>query len=108
MYSWNIFYFPAPTGTPQNITAVSISTSLTILQWQPPHLKYRNGEIWQYVVSVTEMDTRTDFELFNSATEIQIEGLHPFYTYLFKVAAVTIDRGPFSSTISITLPESSE
>ncbi len=35
----------------------------------------------------------------------QISGLHPFYTYRLSVAGFTVDVGPFSEELLITLPE---
>lgn len=36
---------------------------------------------------------------------MNISDLHPFYTYQVNVAAVTVDTGPFSPTLTFTMPE---
>ena len=36
---------------------------------------------------------------------VAIRDLHPFYSYQFMVAAVTVKPGPFSDEVACTLPE---
>ena len=36
---------------------------------------------------------------------VAIRDLHPFYSYQFTVAAVTVKPGPFSDEVACTLPE---
>ena len=75
------------------------------LTWAPPVPERRNGLIQRYIISVTELETRTT-ELFNTTVEsISITGRHPFYRYSYIVAAVTIGRGPYSVASIIHLPE---
>lgn len=94
-----------PTGPPQNVmTQVADPTVLTLV-WSPPLPERRNGLIQHYIISVTELDTRT-MEMFNTTEQsITITGRHPFYRYSYIVAAVTIGRGPYSVASIIHLPE---
>ena len=38
----------------------------------------------------------------------RVENLHPFYTYSFSIAAVTVEAGPRSRSISLQTAEASE
>lgn len=52
------------------------------------------------------METRSSWTL-TSADQPQLilEGLHPFYTYSFLIAAVTISPGPYSEIFTIQMPQ---
>ena len=51
------------------------------------------------------MDTNATFEITSNYTYIYLDFLHAYYTYTFKIAAVTIEQGPFSSGFTLTMPE---
>ena len=72
--------------------------------WVPPSPEDRNGIIQGYSVRVVGVHTDADFSLTINATEIIIGGLHPFYSYKFSVAAVTISHGPFSNPFKLMIP----
>ena len=88
------------TVLPQLVTA----TSLT-LTWQPPSFENSNGIIQQYVIQITEVDTGRRFTETSNSTAIIVESLHPFYSYNCRVAAETIEVGPYSSPITVQLNE---
>ena len=62
--------------------------------------------IQQYTISITELETQTT-EMFNATEEaIVISDQHPFYRYIYSVAAETIvGQGPFSVARMVHLPE---
>ena len=67
--------------------------------------EHRNGLIRHYNISVLgtgEMRKTTTMQ-----TRWVVTGLHPDYTYVCSVLAITVDGGP-SVDISIRLPEDSE
>lgn len=55
---------------------------------------------------VTEVETENVFVLESLTTSILVGSLHPYYTYVVSIHAVTILAGPYSDMIAvITLPE---
>lgn len=53
-----------------------------------------------YIARVTGQDSDDIIELQTNATNIRVESLHPFYSYVFTVAALTeAGVGPFSSVL---------
>lgn len=78
------------------------------LVWQPPLLQSRNGIIRQYSIDYYVSETRESVvkQLFDNSTSTVITDLHPYYTYSFKVAAVTIGAGPQSLEVTTQTLES--
>ena len=74
-----------------------------LVSWGPPPIEKQNGQIVFYTVSVMS-GVSTDFY---EATEhqIELEDLHPYFEYDISVAATTVATGPFSSEISVNMPE---
>ena len=102
-----MLYFLAPTAPPQNVSVQIVnSTSLTV-SWDPPPLEDTNGFIRQYILVSTENETLTITQLqpLPTTTQVDLNSLHPYYTYTFRVAAETVDLGPFSNDITVQLPE---
>ena len=78
------------------------STSLT-LTWLPPQTTLQNGVIRHYIVTALEINTGANFTYqAQSHTTFSIGDLHPYYTYLFNVFAVTVEVGPASLDHSVT------
>ena len=76
--------------------------------WESPAFEETNGVIQQYVVQVVELDTGRQIVVSTNSTAVTLEELHPFYTYSSRVAAVTIEVGPFSTPLTIQLSEDGE
>ena len=73
--------------------------------WDAIALENQNGLLRHYLVSVLELDTG-EIDMYTAgATQLNISGLHPHYTYTCMVAAVTIRIGPFSQSVSIITPQ---
>ena len=83
----------------------SVTTSSLTLTWQPPSLESHNGIIRQYVIEVVESNTGITSTVTSNVTEVTVEDLHPFYIYNCRIAAETIQVGPFSSPIAVQLNE---
>ncbi len=97
--------FPSePSESPINVTILPTNASTVIVSWVPPAEEDRNGVIQGYTVRVVGVHTEEDFTLSVSTTETVIGGLHPFYSYKFTVATVTISHGPFSNPVTIMMP----
>lgn len=99
------FYPTAPTAPPSSITVDIQSSVEVLLSWSPPNNEDRNGEIEFYIITITETTTQYEFEIQALSTSVNISDLHPFYTYQVNIAAVTVDTGPFSPTLTFTMPE---
>lgn len=65
-----------------------------------------NGVIRHYQIVISETDTSTNITLMTTANTVFTVGmLHPYYTYVFIVQAVTVAAGPFSSSVSTLTPQ---
>ena len=54
-----------------------------------------------YIVNVTERETGYTFERNTTATSITLGSLHPHYVYECRVAAYTVETGPFSTVFAV-------
>ena len=95
---------PVPAAAPQNLTATALDSRTVLLYWLPPPLDAQNGIIQEYTISVTVSETREELVIVSNQTELMFSA-HPYYTYTFTVAAVTIGPGPFGTEYTITTPE---
>lgn len=93
-----------PSQPPNNITVNAINASSVVVLWLPPSQEHQNGIIQSYTIRIVGVHTDDDFILGTNSTRISVNSLHPFYSYKFTVAAVTISRGPFSMPITIAMP----
>ena len=105
-----LFFFltAAPSAPPRNLRQIAIDATSVTLNWQPPPEDDWNGLIRLYYVFVTELDSGRSFTLNSTTTNYHIENLHPFYTYNFSVAAVTIAAGSISDNITLQTSEAGE
>ena len=101
-----VLFNSEPSDVPQNVTVVALNASSAYLSWIPPPLEDRNGIIIGYVVRVCGVNTDEEIELSVVDLHTTVVGLHPFYSYRFSVAAVTVATGPFNNPIGLSLPES--
>ena len=78
------------------------------LIWEPPPLDTHNGIIRQYAIDYYVFETRENVYrlLADNSTSTVVTDLHPYYTYSFKVAAVTIAAGPQSIAVTAKTLES--
>lgn len=59
-----------------------------------------------YLVTQTEVSTGDIAQFTTNITNLFIENLSPFTTYTWVIAAsTTVGQGPFSTTISLLMPE---
>ena len=95
------FTHSAPSSAPAEVTSGIILSTSFVLHWQPPPFDSQNGIIRHYEIVLVELETGTTSNYTTTDTTITISSLHPYYTYEYKVAAVTVATGPFSETVSI-------
>ena len=75
------------------------------LSWDPPPFDQINGHVRHYIVVVTERETSSEFQEQPTNTRVTLQSLHPYYTYICRVAAVTTGPGPYTGNFTIQLPE---
>ena len=95
----------APSSSPTNIAVANASSDSFLLSWDPPPVEDVNGVIRHYMTRVTEVETGRTFYVTTNITVLELNGLHPFYTYTSAVAAQTVALGPYSSAMSVRLGE---
>ena len=95
------FQYTAPSSPPQNVQGTVASSTSIELIWEPPLASNQNGIIQHYLISVTEFETMRSFQLMSTTTTISATGLHPYYTYSFTIAAVTVGEGPHTQALTL-------
>ena len=68
----------------------------------------RNGIIREYKINITEVDTGRELVFYSSMAVTTITALHPFYTYLCRVSAFTVEYGPYTDNVIFTTLEDGE
>ena len=98
----------APSGPPQNFTAIAHDSRSVVLSWGPPNIDQQNGILRQYIVTLMSrlgVETRTTSA---SSSSIIVTGLRPHTDYKCSVTVRTIAMGPQSTAIDVTTPEDSK
>ncbi|XP_019857184.1 PREDICTED: uncharacterized protein LOC100638611 isoform X7 [Amphimedon queenslandica] len=91
----------APSSPPTSIMLKSVNYTSINVSWSPPAVP--NGLIHMYIIRISNGLLVIDY---NSTEEYMlITGLMPNQNYSVSLAAVTIDIGPFSTNLVITLQE---
>uniref|UniRef100_A0A4W3GW66 Receptor-type tyrosine-protein phosphatase F n=1 Tax=Callorhinchus milii TaxID=7868 RepID=A0A4W3GW66_CALMI len=95
-----------PSGFPQNLRVVGLTTSTTELSWDPPVLAERNGKMILYTVLFRDINSPRDLNNSTNETRIMLSKLNPDTTYDIRVRAHTSKgHGPYSPSIqSRTMP----
>ena len=71
------------------------------LEWDAPPSSQLNGILTAYIVDVTERETGYNFEQNTTTTSIILHSLHPHYVYECRIAAYTVETGPFSTIFAV-------
>uniref|UniRef100_A0A674JQK7 Receptor-type tyrosine-protein phosphatase F n=1 Tax=Terrapene triunguis TaxID=2587831 RepID=A0A674JQK7_9SAUR len=95
-----------PSGFPQNLRVVGLTTSTTEVAWDPPVLAEQNGRITNYTVMYRDINSQQELTNVTKETSIMLTNLRPDTTYDIKVRACTSKGvGPLSPSIqSRTMP----
>ncbi len=97
-----------PSGAPQNVSGVVISSTKIEISWDPPKPSLQNGPVQSYTIIVFEVTTNLttqEHQDFLHSTII-LTGLHPNYEYEISVAAYTVGLGPSDALSFLTLEDS--
>ena len=100
-----MFTHAVPSVPPSNVNGYVIDSTSISLSWEPPPQERQNGVVTGYLVNITEVETGNTSQLYTSSTSITLSSLHPSYTYICSIAAVTIGPGPFSPNITLQVFE---
>ena len=87
----------APTGPPINLSATVLGATSIQISWQQPLPNLLNGMLREYSIEV--VSNRTDGETLSYITSdhgIQVSSLRPYTVYSIRVAAKTIEAGPYT------------
>ena len=106
--------YTAPTAAPINIEAYQFNSTSVFLSWRPPLVQYQNGIVRGYYIHVelnstdevelSEVNsTETEFEHITQDQHLLMDNLQPFAVYTCRVAAYTVERGPFSEPLTVVL-----
>ena len=57
------------------------------------------------MIQMVENETSTTTDYTTTHTNLSVSNLHPAYTYIFSISAVTVIAGPFSESITVTALE---
>ena len=103
-------YLLGPTQAPSNLSVSIITSSVVELTWTPPTIEHKNGIIRQYTSELYQKSSESESfhlvgEVVEQSSPLHIEDLHPFYDYQLRMAAVTVDIGPYSDIVSWRMPE---
>ena len=91
---------------PVNLTVEATTSESITLSWSPPELQSQNGNITGYLINVTEIGTRETFQVSSATTNLVIQSLRPFTTYVCVIAAETsAGTGPFSISLTVQTNE---
>ena len=95
---------PVPSRAPQSPYGVAISPYLVNITWLPPPAIDINGEIDFYIVEATELISG-QFMTYHAVEDHIFTPARPGYAYRCRVAAFTVDQGPFTDYFIVTSQE---
>ena len=109
LHVYLFIFFSVPGEPPLNFSVSVTSSSSAYLTWHPPSYEKQNGEIVQYVIRASVLETGENFELTESEQSLELNTLKPYRSYEFSIAAATsVGLGPYSSIVSVETPEDGE
>lgn len=97
----SIVSFTAPSGPPQNVKVMSLSSTSILVSWAELPIINRNGLIILYEILYEPCNTSDQFASYirnTTGLSVILMGLRPFVTYAISVRAYTIaGHGPYSA-----------
>ena len=93
-----VYFCPAPSGPPQNLTGEFINSTSLLITWDPPLPNDQNGVIRGYNVSYN-ISAGGEESIFVRDTTVELAGLQKFTFYNVSVQAFTVGSGPIDSTV---------
>ena len=106
VFSFCTFTLVAPSMPPENLISETTTSESVTLNWSPPDIQSQNGIITGYLINVTEIETGETFQVSSATTNLVIQSLRPFTTYVCVIAAETsAGTGPFSISLTVQTNE---
>ena len=99
----HVSHSSGPSTAPITPNVLVQSPTAVLFSWGSPVVA--NGIVQEYQLNINETDTGEMFQFTTSGLSIEVGSLHPFYTYTWAVAAVTVEIGPFSERLMFSTPE---
>jgi len=96
-----MFPCAVPGGSPENFTAIGLTSTSVQLKWNAPAKKLRHGDIVLYEVIYHRADnTLEDFAVNATDTSVIVDGLDIDTDYIFQLRAYTVKgSGPWTSRL---------
>ena len=88
-----------------NFVGQVISSSSIILDWDLPPVMGLAAQLDHYLVNINELETSRSWTFFAVQSHATILSLHPYFTYVCRVAIVTDITHPYTNTISLLTHE---
>lgn len=83
------------------MTVVNTTSIYAIISWDPPSTHLHNGIIREYFVEIMK-ETESEVIVHRAGTTtLVIDDLHPDTSYSIRVAAHTVEVGPFSDPVHL-------
>ena len=90
-----------PTGYPQNVTALTISSTVIDVQWDPVPISQHNGDIINYEIELIQTKFTELRQTNGSQLSLALTNLEEFVEYTIRIRAYTsVGFGPFSPNVS--------
>ena len=102
----NFCNFIVPTGAPLNCTSTNIQSDSVDLNWAPPEISLRNGQLISYNINCSQIGRNYT----NNASQLtlSVTGFSPYTSYSCDVSAVNVvGEGP-ATTCSFTTKQDSK
>ena len=98
------FPIPAPSGAPENVREVEVTSTSITIQWDQVPCIEQNSEITGYIVRYSNSTGETQMAAVQNSQMFTASGLTPNTAYSFQLVAVSSndDVGPYSSPLEIS------
>ncbi len=94
-----LIFFPAPSGTPQEVTIVDTTSTKITVQWREVPCIEQNGDIIGYTVRYSISGSNITLRNYSDTVATLVD-LTPLTIYSIEVAAVNVNgTGPFSTLV---------
>ena len=90
--------FTAPNGAPTWLQTTLINSTTILFSWNAPNSEFLRG----YQVQIIDNTTGIQKDYTTENTHLLLNNLLPNHQYIFRVAAYTNERGPFSQLTAAT------
>ena len=97
-----------PSLPPSEVDIASRTSSSLLFSWKSPAAPSLNGLLRKYYLTLTNDLTGKSVHLTTKSNHYLFESLRPFSNYSLKVAAFTVDVGPYSDLLTVTTLEDCE